>query len=106
MSESQDRIRKFLAETHISNEDQDDRFGDLAVEKGYVTQKQVDQCIKEQQALLESGEKPRLGQLLLKRGYISTSKFLEILALQNKRLRVCVACGKVYDISSPTSATT
>ncbi|MBI4618358.1 MAG: protein kinase [Planctomycetes bacterium] len=50
----------------------------LAVDRGYVREKDLVDCVAEQTQLQKTGKKLRLGQLFLKRGLISADQFMEL----------------------------
>ncbi|MBI2933265.1 MAG: protein kinase [Planctomycetes bacterium] len=80
-------IRKFPA--HLS-----ELFGHLAMERRYVTLSQVDECLAEQKRLEVEGQQMRLGQIMVRKRYLTTDQFLEVLRLQEERARVCTQCGE------------
>jgi tetratricopeptide (TPR) repeat protein len=61
------------------NSESDSLFARLVVEQGLAKPEQVEECLRLQQRLAEagSGPVPRLGELLLRRGYLSPSQFAE-----------------------------
>lgn len=71
------------------------RLGELAVERGYVTPAQLEECLQEQRT---SGENMPLGQILLRRRYLSSEQFVELLGEHNRYLLLCRQCGKKYQI--------
>jgi hypothetical protein len=68
-------------------------LGKMVVEKGLLTQKQVEECIREQNALSDDPDAtfsptntPRpLGMVLLSKGYLKQSDLVELLEEQNRR---------------------
>lgn len=81
-----------------------DLFGRLAVELGFATQDQVEECLQEQRLLDSQGQRMRLGQIMLKRRFLTTDQFLEILKLQEKTVLVCPSCQAKYlvgDLGEP-----
>lgn len=57
-------------------------FGQIAIQQGYVTEAQVQECLKVQAQL---GGRHHLGALLVNRGYIDEALLQKILALQKER---------------------
>ncbi len=55
------------------------RIGDILVEKGFLTQEQLLECLAEQK---ESNFSKKLGEIIVQRGYIEEKEFIEILAEQ------------------------
>lgn len=79
--------------------DRTPRFGQIAVERGYVTRAQLERGLEEQRRLREGGARFRLGQLLLHHALLSPAQLLRILAEQG-RLRLCPLCGTATDLTS------
>jgi len=67
------------------------RFGEIAVARGYVTPLQVEECLQEQER--GGAGRPGLGQMLLRKGYLSVGRFLEILRVQGTGEEICPRCG-------------
>ncbi|MBI2901472.1 MAG: protein kinase [Planctomycetes bacterium] len=78
-----------------------DLFGQLAVARGYITAAQLDECIAELQEASARGAKIAIGQILVRRRYLSTERFLEILKLQERSLLRCEKCGTRYEGATP-----
>ncbi|HXN82492.1 MAG TPA: PilT/PilU family type 4a pilus ATPase, partial [Myxococcales bacterium] len=57
-------------------------FGRIALQRRYVTQAQIDECLRIQARL---GGKHNLGSLLVHRGYITEGQMREVLALQQQQ---------------------
>lgn len=60
----------------------DDRFGELAVRKGYLTAGQLQEVLRIQAELKAQGEKKRLGVVCIERGYITSDQMEDVLGLQ------------------------
>lgn len=75
----------------------DDRFGRIAMDQGFLTPERLDECLKTQEALREKGEDVELGQVLLTRGYLTKSQWLEVLAIQKQIPFVCSYCEFLFD---------
>jgi hypothetical protein len=73
------RIRKFLEEGPEEKEarEGDARLGQVAVSCGYLTDAQLDECLHEQAA---SAEPLALGEILLRRKYVTSEQLLRLLA--------------------------
>ena len=64
---------------------EDRRFGALAVEKAYLTPSELDEALREQEALLrEHHEAPCLGILLVEKGFLDISQVKEIAEEQRR----------------------
>jgi hypothetical protein len=72
-------------------------FGQLAVRYGYISPTQLSECLREQATLAQGGSALRLGQLLIRKQYLSSAHFLKLLRLQNKEGGNCPSCGTVLD---------
>lgn len=71
-------------------------FGQIAVQSGFVTADQVNECVRAQQESAAGGAPTMIGQLLLQRGYLKYDQFIEVLARQEKFALRCVGCGTHY----------
>jgi hypothetical protein len=57
-----------------------EQFGQVAVRKGYVTQSQVTDALREQQRLTETGAAHKLiGLVMLELGILGTTELIEVL---------------------------
>lgn len=78
-------------------------FGHLAIQLGYVTRQQLEECLGEQQKIAP-GQTTRLGQIMLRRRFLTTEQFLEILRQQERYFIRCALCstkhfaGDVHDL--------
>ncbi|MBI4566139.1 MAG: protein kinase [Planctomycetes bacterium] len=75
-------------------------FGQIALDLGFVTMEQLQECLEEQNRLSAEGSPVLIGQLLLRKGYIKTSQFLQILRLQSRGVVRCPGCDTFYRIES------
>lgn len=66
-------------------------FGRLAVAQGYCTQEQLDDALKTLQQLRARGVDDKIGNVLVRKGYLTPQRIQEILKLQGKRATVRVA---------------
>jgi len=70
------------------------QFGTLAVRRGFVTQDQLSVCLHDQKQTTGV----MIGQIMMRRGLLSTEQFLEVLRLQERCRQVCGSCGGAYMI--------
>jgi formylglycine-generating enzyme required for sulfatase activity len=86
---------------------QDSLLGRILVQKSQVTQQQLNECLGIQAASLEDGEEevPRLGALLIKKGYVTPSLIMHALALQQKTIMACEACSLRFNVQNYNPAT-
>src|SRR5262245_46783768 len=71
-------------------------FGQIAVQAGFVTVDQVNECVRAQQELAAKGSPTMIGQLLLQKGHLRYDQFIEVLAKQEKFALRCIGCGTHY----------
>lgn len=81
-------------------------FGQLALRHGYVTAPQLAEALREQEALARGGSALQLGQILIRKEYLSSAHFLEILRLQKKEVAKCPGCETFYDVSAAHGSAT
>ncbi|MBI4614150.1 MAG: SUMF1/EgtB/PvdO family nonheme iron enzyme [Planctomycetes bacterium] len=79
-------------------------FGRLAIQRGYCTWSQVNECLQEQQEMQDKAESGKqrqmlLGQILIRKRHLSVEQFMDILRLQEKVYMVCGECGKSYNVA-------
>ena len=78
-------FQKVKAEILMQTEQLEKRFGDLAIERGFITEEQVFEAIKIQKAEEEkTGECRFIGRILLEQGLISVTQIDEILEFVGK----------------------
>jgi serine/threonine-protein kinase len=63
----------------------DKSIGCLAVERGLMTQAQLDEAIQAQQHIAQVGCHKRLGEIILEKGLLTSKQMLELLKLQRAR---------------------
>jgi predicted Ser/Thr protein kinase len=74
-------------------------FGQLALRAGAVTQLHLDEALREQQELAAKGTPAALGRILVRRGWMTEERFLEILRRQRGEIARCPACEMHFDTS-------
>jgi len=77
-------------------EPRDATLGRILVDNRTITRSQLMECLKSQDEALRSGVtvEPRLGELLVQKGYASADEIRHALAVQEKTILTCTACGK------------
>src|SRR6185295_14289272 len=85
-----------------SVEPRDAVLGRILVENRTITNSQLHECLRVQDDILRSGQtvEPRLGELLVQKGYASADEIRHALAVQEKTILACVACGKRCNAAS------
>jgi serine/threonine protein kinase/Tfp pilus assembly protein PilF len=71
-------------------------FGQIALDLGFVAAENVNQALEEQALLSRSGSPAMLGQILLRKGWLQTGQFLEILKVQRRSIVRCPGCDTFY----------
>ncbi len=72
-------------------------FGRLVVHLGLVTQEQVNECLRIQ-AKVEDEVEVRLGEILVKKGYMSRDGVRKLLSIQNKKILYCRKCSDQVNV--------
>ncbi len=69
-------------------------LGEWCVRTGAATADQVRECLELQKSCHEKGASaPRLGELMVARGYLSPGQVADALASQGREIRSCAGCG-------------
>lgn len=76
----------------------DNLFGRVAVEYGFCTAEQLNECVRVQ-AQAEAEVQVHLGELLIQKGYCSRDDVRLILEMQDKRLLICRTCRTSYNVA-------
>jgi serine/threonine protein kinase/Flp pilus assembly protein TadD len=71
-------------------------FGQIALDLGFVPGDKIEQALQEQATLSRSGSPAMLGQILLRKGWLQTGQFLEILKVQRRAILRCPGCDTFY----------
>ena len=66
-------------------------FGRIAIERGFITEKELAEAIRRQLALDAEGKRPKIGQILISMKAMSLLQFWEIIHAQG--LFKCGGCG-------------
>ncbi len=84
---------------------EDALFGRLLIRQGLVPEGQVFECLRAQADLAERGERvPSLGDLLVRRGYLSVDLADPALLLRRKKVLVCPSCGTRFSTAGTESS--
>jgi hypothetical protein len=76
---------------------EDNIFGRIAIKLGYVTLPQVEECLRVQLELAKD-YLLRLGEIMIKKGYLNKKQLTEIITYQEKRLITCPQCTTRYNM--------
>jgi hypothetical protein len=71
-------------------------LGQILIDGDFVAPGHVEECLYDQAERWKEGETPlpRLGELLVRKGYATREDVDQALALQRSLVQVCAACGK------------
>jgi hypothetical protein len=72
--------------------------GRLAIEKGYCTEQQVHDCIREQAKLERFNLFFRLGEVMVSRGVLTSEQVHELLQTQNITILGCPSCFSKFNV--------
>jgi serine/threonine protein kinase len=77
-------------------------LGRILLEKGLVTEYQLNECLRLQGRMTELGIQPvpMLGEILLRRNYVQRESLATALQLQNLQLYACPDCGAAIQLPS------
>ena len=74
-------------------------FGKLVVRKGFLTEAQVNECLRKQ---AEQGGERSLGEVMVASRYLSPAHVKSVLSEQLKRIMSCPKCGLSFTVLSTT----
>lgn len=74
-------------------------LGKEAVRRGWITQDELNEAIRDQGVLEAEGNLKRLGEVLVEKGYLSHAQVVELLGRQGKTLASCPTCGGQYNVA-------
>ena len=66
-------------------------FALIARSRGYVTEPELQECIRERDRLRVAGRAVMLGDLLLERGFLDVTQFLEMIGKEEEILRASIS---------------
>jgi hypothetical protein len=90
--------RNLELKTHQSRRvKQDNLFGRLAIRLGFASEKQVEESLG-MQLMIEESHFLRLGEIMLKKGYINDEQLKKIIEFQAQRQVTCSGCGQKYNL--------
>lgn len=75
------------------------KLGELAVERGMLSQAQVDEAIAEQKEFAGSGLSIPIGQILMSKGQLTTTDVGQLIERQGRRRLECHACKAAFNIT-------
>jgi hypothetical protein len=73
-------------------------FGFIAVKKKFTTLDRVYECVREQAKAAKLGLFFRLGEVFVKKGYLTPEQVKDILAHQNRTILECVGCATRFNV--------
>ncbi|MBI4613986.1 MAG: hypothetical protein HY720_10290 [Planctomycetes bacterium] len=78
----------------------DAKFGRLAVEKGYLSQRIVDLYVEKVNQARSSGKPTTIERLLLADRLLTSTQIYELQDLEGKRVQLCPECGARHNVFS------
>ncbi|MBI4614529.1 MAG: hypothetical protein HY720_13035 [Planctomycetes bacterium] len=75
-------------------------FGRLAVQSNFISQEQLNESLREQANIARLKIYFRLGEILIKKRYMTPDQVRRTLEGQQKKILQCPRCGSRYNISS------
>jgi len=98
-------LRDILSErftTKVGDRISDVALGDLLLGLGYARRDQVNAALDMQQMTRKgAGPRPRLGEILVERGYVTAEQVARALAYQSKEIYRCTRCAVRVNLSNP-----
>jgi tetratricopeptide (TPR) repeat protein len=91
-----ERLRKQAP--HIEETKAESIFGRLLLKYQLVTEDKINECLRLQAQMADRGIPMRLGEVLVKKGFLTTGLVKEVLSVQNKRMLFCRRCAKRYNV--------
>jgi hypothetical protein len=73
-------------------------FGFIAVKLKFTTLDRVYECVREQTKAAKLGLYFRLGEVFVKKGYLTSDQVKDILAQQNRTIMECIGCGTRFNV--------
>ncbi|MEK7485192.1 MAG: protein kinase, partial [Planctomycetota bacterium] len=91
----------------LSNPDFDFELARLVIENGYATKEQIQESMKEQHSLLQQGQEMQLGQILIRKKYLTVAQFLQLLPKNSESSEVlqCSQCEAKFNVSGKKTGT-
>ncbi|MBN1809391.1 MAG: serine/threonine protein kinase [Planctomycetes bacterium] len=77
-----------------------ERFGRMAIAKGWITPDQLAECLNVQRRMQEHNLYPNIGDIMVEKGLLTQEQVKELLSDQGKTLLKCPACGAKYNVSA------
>ncbi|MFH0888057.1 MAG: hypothetical protein V1871_02465 [Planctomycetota bacterium] len=90
--------RNLQAKTNQSRRvKQENLFGRLAIRLGFASEKQVEESLGTQ-LMINEAHFLRLGEIMVKKEYITDDQLKKIIDFQNQRQVTCLGCGQKYNL--------
>jgi hypothetical protein len=75
----------------------DSLFGRLVVKLGFATEDEVNECVRVQ-ARIENDIFMRLGEILVRKGYMTPEQVTQVLDYQKKKILTCPVCKTQFNV--------
>ena len=81
-------------------------FGNLLVERGYISSRELEDALALQRRSIVEGIEPipRLGEILIRRGAVTEQQVADALAAQNKKILACLTCKTQVNVEEREDA--
>ena len=81
-------------------------FGNLLVERGYISSRELEDALALQRRSMVEGIEPipRLGEILIRRGAVTEQQVADALAAQNKKILACQTCRTQVNVEEREDA--
>ncbi|MDC3379239.1 serine/threonine protein kinase [Planctomycetota bacterium] len=73
-------------------------FGQIAVQKGWAAQPDVDRALRLQEQLVGQGRAMRIGEILVRAKRLNNEQVHEVLTFQETWIYACTVCGRRFNI--------
>jgi serine/threonine protein kinase len=74
-------------------------MGQILLRHGAITVPQLEECLKVQQSMAGQSHVPRIGELLVQKGYATKDAIRDALAEQNKKVLLCSRCNIMVTVN-------
>lgn len=82
---------------HIREKRDDNLFGKLVLRFGYADEDEINECMRIQEKV-EQELFMRLGEIMVRKGYLSTEQVEAILEYQKMKILTCPGCNTQYNV--------
>jgi len=73
-------------------------FGFIALKSSYLTEEQLNLCLREQEELKSVGKSVRLGEICVSLGFLSADQCIQLIQIQGIEIQTCTKCQCRYNV--------